>query len=332
MAGFLGEARGRIFKTLVWTLRRQGGEAMNRLRFCAAAVAGLVMVTLTPIGGGATFTGDNGRIIFNQTSSASGVHLFSMEPDGSNETRLTPRSSEDFGASWDPDGSRFIYTNFNDDDIHDLFLREADGSNPTRVTNTVETELAVAFGPDGNEAVYARCRRFCDLFTIDLTSGTQTRLTETRGSEFGPDWSVDDVIVYERFPGGDGDSELFTINPDGTNRRRLTDNRRIQDIQAAWSPDGTRIVYSRCGRNFIHCDLVTMNANGSDRDRITRTRRVDESGAKFSPDGRFFVVTRSRGFESSDLFRMRTDGTRLRRLTDTPNRFEDDADWQPLVP
>jgi Tol biopolymer transport system component len=73
-----------------------------------------------------------------------------------------------------------------------------------------------------------------------------------------------------------------------------------------------------------------MDPDGSGRDRITRTR-VDEFGAKFSPDGRFFVVTRSRGDESGDLFRMRTNGTRLRRLTTSGNRFEFDADWQPVL-
>jgi Tol biopolymer transport system component len=306
---------------------------MNRLRFCAAAVAALVMVALTPTGVGATFPGVNGRIIFSRASFATAVNLFSMEPDGSNETRLTSRRRQDFGASWDPDGSRFIYSHDNFDGTFDLFIRDADGSNPTRVTNSVRDEFDVAFGPDGNQAVYASCRAQCDLFKIDLTSGTQTRLTDTRVGEFGPHWSVDDVILFERAPRNRGDIEIFTISSDGTNPTRLTDNRRIHDIQAAWSPDGTRIVYSRCVRGFNGCDLVSMNAAGSGRDRITRTR-IDESYPKFSPDGRFIVVTRSRGRqdEIADLFRIRTDGTRLRRLTNTPNRFEFDADWQPVVP
>ncbi len=199
------------------------------------------------------------------------------------------------------------------------------------MTNTVRDEVAVAIGPDGNQAVYASCRFQCDLFTINLTTGTQTRLTDTRGDEFGPDWSVVDVIVFERLPRGRSDTEIFTINPNGTNRTRLTDNRRLQDTQAAWSPDGTRIVYSRCGRDGNGCDLVTMNPDGSGKDRITRTR-VDESFARFSPDGRFFVVTRSRGRdESADLFRIRTNGRHPHRLTNTPNRFEFDADWQPVL-
>jgi TolB protein len=197
------------------------------------------------------------------------------------------------------------------------------------VTDTPRDEFQPAFGPDGNQVVYQRCGFQCDLFKVDLTTGTRTRLTNTRADELSPDWSVDDVIVYERFPRRRGDAELFTIDSNGANRTRLTDNRRRQDITASWSPDGTRIVYSRCGQE-AGCDLFTMDPDGSGKDRITRTR-VDEFGAKFSPDGRFFVVTRSRGDESGDLFRMRTNGTRLRRLTETRNRFEFDADWQPVL-
>ena len=65
---------------------------MKRLRLCAAAIAALVIVTLTPTGGGATFPGDNGRIIFNRGSLEGPVFLVSMDPDGSNEDRRTPLS------------------------------------------------------------------------------------------------------------------------------------------------------------------------------------------------------------------------------------------------
>jgi Tol biopolymer transport system component len=195
------------------------------------------------------------------------------------------------------------------------------------VTDTNKDEFQVAFGPDGNQAVYQKCGLQCDLFTVDLTTGVETRVTDSRSDELAPEWSVDDVIVYERAPRR-GDIEIFTIHPDGTTRTRLTDNQGRQDVDASWSPDGTRIVYSRCGFES-GCDLFTMDPDGSGKDRITDTR-ADEFGAQFSPNGSSFVFTRSRGETNSDLFRMRTNGNRLRRLTDTPNKFDVDPDWQPV--
>ena len=301
----------------------------SKLRTCAATIMALFVVALTPLAAGATFPGNNGRIIFNRGSAETPTFLASMEPDGSDETRLTGTARSAFGASWDPDGSRFIYSRLGNNGQVDLFTRDADGSNETRVTDTNRDEFQVAFGPDGNQAVYEKCGFQCDLFKINLTTLTETRLTDTRADEIAPDWSVDDVIVFERFPrSGNFDAEVFTMDSDGTNVVRLTDNEGRQDVSASWSPDGEEIVYSRCGFES-NCDLFTMNANGSGKDRVTDTN-ASEFGAKFSPNGLSFVTTRSRGETNSDLWRMRTDGTRLRRLTDTPNKFEIDPDWQPV--
>ena len=300
---------------------------IGRLKVCSATVAALVMVALTPLGASASFPGDNGRIIFNRGSAEGPTFLASMEPKGTDVTRHTGRRSS-FGASWSPDGSRFIYSRFDRDGTVDLFLRDADGSNRTRVTDSVKDEFQVAFGPDGNQAVYQKCGFQCDLFIIDLTTSIETRVTQTRADEIAPDWSVDDVIVYER-SGRRSDIEIFTIHPDGTTRTRLTDNRGRQDVSASWSPDGTRIVYSRCGFES-NCDLFTMDPDGSGKDRITDTK-ADEFGAHFSPNGRSFVLTRARRETRADLFRMRTNGSRVRRLTDTPRRFEVDPDWQPVL-
>ena len=300
----------------------------TKLRTCAAALAALCIVALTPLAASATFPGENGRIIFNRGSFEAPTFLASMEPDGSDETRITRRGRSEFGASWDPDGGRFIYSRLANGEV-DLFTRDADGSNATRITDTNRDEFQVAFGPDGNQAVYQKCGFQCDLFKINLTTLTETRLTDTRADEIAPDWSVDDLIVFDRVPRR-GDVEIFRMDSDGTNVVRLTDNQGRSDVSASWSPDGDEIVYSRCGLEG-GCDLFTMNANGSNKDRVTDLIG-DEFGAHFSPNGQSFVMARSRGEGRSDLWRMRTDGTRLRRLTDTPNKFEVDPDWQPLVP
>lgn len=300
----------------------------GKSRSTGVAIAALLLVALTPLGASATFPGDNGRIIFNRGTIEAPTFLVSMEPNGSDATRLTGSARNSFGASWAPDGSRFIFSRTNAQGRVDLYLRDADGSNQVRLTDTKKDEFQVAFGPDGNQAVYQKCGIQCDLFIIDLTTSTETRLTETKADEIAPNWSVDDLIVYERSPRRRGDIDVYTIHSDGTNNTLLTKNRKFQDISATWSPDGTRIVYSRCGFES-NCDLFTMDPDGSGKDRITNTK-ADEYGAAYSPNGRWFVFARVRGEKMSDLYKMRTNGNRLRRLTNTPNKFEVDADWQPI--
>lgn len=300
----------------------------SRARVLFVAMGAVAVIFVTPVASSATFPGGNGRIIFDRGSFEGPTFIASMEPDGSDVQRLTgPRGA--FSASWDPDGSRFIYSRTNDVGKVDLFLRNADGSNLTRVTNTDKDEFQVAFGPNGNRVVYQRCGFQCDLFTRNLTTGDVARVTDTgRADEIAPQWSVDNLIVFERAPRR-GDIEVFTIHPNGTVERQLTHNRRRADVAASWSPDGTRLVYSRCGFEG-NCELFTMDPDGSGKDRITNTS-ADEFNAKYSPNGRSFVFTRSRGEGNSDLFRMRTNGSRLQRLTNTPNKFEVSPDWQPVI-
>jgi TolB protein len=300
---------------------------VSRSRVLSVAVGALAAMILTPLTASATFPGANGRILFNRGTIESPTFIASMKPDGSDVQRLTgPQNS--FGGAWDPDGTRFVYSRTNDLGEVDLFLRDADGSNRTRVTDTEKDEFQVAFAPTGNRIVYQKCGFRCDLFKKNLATGVETQLTDTaRADELGAQWGVDDLIVFERVPRR-GDIEIFTMHPDGSVVKKITDNRRRADVWASWSPDGTRLVYSRCGYEG-NCELFTMDPDGSGKDRITNTV-ASEYGAKYSPNGRSFVFSKSRFDFPSDIFRMRTNGTRLTRLTDTPNKFEVDVDWQPL--
>lgn len=59
----------------------------------------------------------------------------------------------------------------------------------------------------------------------------------------------------------DGNAEIYSVNADGTELTRLTNN-TIHDDSAAWSPDGNRIAFtSGTGRDQ---ELRVMNADGSD--------------------------------------------------------------------
>ncbi len=48
-------------------------------------------------------------------------------------------------------------------------------------------------------------------------------------------------IAFET--GRDGNSEIYSMNPDGSGQTNLTNNSTV-DVNPAWSPDGTKIAFA----------------------------------------------------------------------------------------
>jgi Tol biopolymer transport system component len=77
------------------------------------------------------------------------------------------------------------------------------------------------------------------------------------------------------------ESEVYTINVDGSGERRLTDSPGL-DAFPAWSPNGERIVFATDrDRNW---ELYTMDPDGSEQRRLTNTPE-DEAMPAWSQDG-----------------------------------------------
>jgi len=72
--------------------------------------------------------------------------------------------------------------------------------------------------------------------------------------------------VFQSFR--DGQSEIYVMNADVTAQTRLTNN-PAPDTTPAWSPDGTKIIFTSTRDNPMSPSLYVMNADGSNPTRIT---------------------------------------------------------------
>ena len=111
---------------------------------------------------------------------------------------------------------------------------------------------------------------------------------------------------------------------DGSGRRALTST-DDWDLDADWSPDGTRLSFSRSppGPDWRNGWVWTMRPDGSDARPL-----VKGIAARWAPDGRRLVFSAVTPRSDGDLFVVDEDGNGLRRLLATP-RLEQPADWSP---
>jgi Tol biopolymer transport system component len=126
----------------------------------------------------------------------------------------------------------------------------------------------------------------------------------TRGDQ--PAWSPDGRrIAFVRR------GAVLVADADGSAVRRLT--RDLSASWPSWSPDGSRVVFTG-GR-----DLYTVAVTTEKLTRLTRSQRpwIANFTPAYSPDGRTIAFSRSTDAFNNDLFLMRADGTKLRRLTTT---------------
>ena len=85
----------------------------------------------------------------------------------------------------------------------------------------------------------------------------------------------------EAFPGS---GEIWTVNVDGANARRLTSGH--EDEHPRFSPDGRAIVFTRDE------DIWIINADGTELRNLTNTKDTTEAAPEFTNDGQSVLFLR----------------------------------------
>ncbi|MEA2311219.1 MAG: hypothetical protein QOE28_1187 [Solirubrobacteraceae bacterium] len=124
----------------------------------------------------------------------------------------------------------------------------------------------------------------------------------------------------------DGNAEIYSANPDGSDPQRLTAN-TVADTDPAVSADGSKIAFVR---GF---DIWVMNADGSDQHAVTGTEGPDATPA-WSPDGTKLVFesnhSTSTGTTGRELFVKNADGSgTAAQLTQTSTGSSQAPAWSP---
>lgn len=190
--------------------------------------------------------------------------------------------------------------------------------------NSVE-DSAPRWSADGGTLLFERVDGNNDLWTIPAGGGTEDQVT-TEGShdDDGDLHPTADKLVWESDrTQSSGDVEVWTMNLDGTNKKRLTTNGDNRD--PAYSPDGTRIAF--VGDRGPDEEIMVMKANGKREVALTRNSR-DDGEPEWSPDGTKIVFSSELPSGDDEIYRMKSNGRKVKRLTNNSDD-DKDADFSP---
>jgi TolB protein len=139
-----------------------------------------------------------------------------------------------------PDGARVVF--FRNDpqrhlphDVGALYVVSSDGTGLRRITPWGMAASWGSFSPDGRWIVFADLSRDLNFIHPDGTGLTRVPLELPRGRVLQPRWSPDgSAIVFGLQTNGQGD--IYTVRPDGSNLVQITDT---PDIDERWPDWGT---------------------------------------------------------------------------------------------
>jgi Tol biopolymer transport system component len=244
--------------------------------------------------------------------------LYIAPADGTT-TRMLPRARD---PVWSPDGSRLAFVR-NIDERSVLFMAGPGGGQARRITSLHEDATAPLWSPDGRWLAFQRSSNgSSQIYVVDGAGTSLRRVTREPPSSRVPPfaWSADSRRLLYPATVETADSELWTMNPDGSALRRLTSNAR-PDYEPAWSSDGMWLAFVHDHQpdaysNYFSIYAIRSNGEGS---RPVTPGKVWDGTPMWSPDRRRIAFLRDTGTvddsDLQDLFVVEADGSRLRRLT-----------------
>jgi len=208
--------------------------------------------------------------------------------------------------------------------LFELVLFDADGKNPRVLLSERAILLTPSWRPDGKEILVTSYRSGRpEIWRVRVADGAFRRaapVANAMGGVYSPDGGRIAFTVSDR-----GDSDVWVMDADGTDARRLTRDPAL-DLSPSWSPDGKRLAFvsDRAGTP----QLYVMDANGTNVRRVTFNGNYNQTPF-WSPRGDLLAFTARDERKVFDVFVIAPASGRIDRVTQDQGRTNEEPSFAP---
>jgi TolB protein len=217
------------------------------------------------------------KLFYNSFKEGQGPLLYMRDMVTGKTTKISGRKGLNIGAAFPPDGKYVALTLSNGDDI-DIYTIDFNGKIIRRLTDHWGINVTPTFSPNGSKIAFVSNRSGSpQIYVKDLQDGSEGRITFEGNYNTSPSWSSLNQIAYAGMD--DGHFNIYTINPDGSGLRKLTDTQGNSE-DPCWYVNGRYVVFSSNRDGEYH--IYLMMANGMNQKRIT-VLKGEQTSPSWSP-------------------------------------------------
>jgi TolB protein len=256
--------------------------------------------------------------------------IWAMDYDGSNQHQLTHLGSISLSPRVSPDGSRVAFSSLTKSGW-EIMMYSTDLNRTLSFPHFGGTNLSPAWSGDGTKLAFSSSRGGegqTQIYVSDAAGGNLHRMTTDHGPDVSPVWNRKTNAQIAFVSGRTGLPQIYTMEADGTNQQRMTDQGYA--VSPSWAPNGQFLALAwvrKYGPGEPGAsDIYLMDIASKQWVQLTHDGGRNDFPS-WSPDGRHMVFQSNRS-GSLQIWTMLADGSKLQQLTFTGRNTQPNWSWK----
>ncbi|MEW6097138.1 MAG: DPP IV N-terminal domain-containing protein [bacterium] len=202
-------------------------------------------------------------------------------------------------VTYSPDGTKILYTRVLDYVSGVIIFKDLITGSSTCLTEPYEIDTPADgdaqepdFSPDGTKIVFTLKTELpkgkAQIWKMDIDGQNKVKLTSENDDCESPKWSPDgSKILFICY------NNLYTIDPQGNNKKLIYDPPQYGIIGACWSPDGNKIAFGKVEEKGSN--IYIIDAEGTTEPVQLTFAEYYCTDPAWSPDGSKIIYDSSKG-------------------------------------